>query len=365
MSSHHRQRQQQQNLHLLLLQNILAFRGGGAETSSPFTLVLDSVEQGAGGLVREVVRGVKASSRTINIIYISYTFHHPPPGIDTHISARRKTPEAVKAEITSACSSSTKKNLLILSPLTPLLTHPTLHIPTYLLSLLTPRTSLLAIHHIDVPLPLPSPSNPNPYAPPPLTLLHYLATTILTLHSLPQTLARQRASSRSLREPLFGLAEEKDGVIAGMGGNAYKTTGGGGGEGGMVVEMEHRRKSGRSVHETFFFPSPSSSSSGESSAFKGVVLLDQHPLSAASKGGGEKEGGEVQGEDLGGTFNLGLTEKQRRDREGVVLPYFDAQRRGLRGDDEREGEGERRGEGGRILYDMGVEDDFDEEEDEI
>ena len=53
----------------------------------------------------------------------------------------------------------------------------------------------------------------------------------------------------------------------------------------------------------------------------------------------------------GTTFELGLTKKQREDREGVVLPYFDAQK----GD----------GEGGRILYDMGEEDDFDEEEDEI
>ena len=40
------------------------------------------------------------------------------------------------------------------------------------------------------------------------------------------------------------------------------------------------------------------------------------------------------------TFHLGLTEKQRRDREGVVLPYFDAQR----------GEG---GEGGLPLLDVG------------
>jgi elongator complex protein 5 len=53
------------------------------------------------------------------------------------------------------------------------------------------------------------------------------------------------------------------------------------------------------------------------------------------------------------TFNLGLTEKQRRDREGIVLPYFDAQTDiGA-------------GEGGRILYEMGREDDFDDEEDEI
>lgn len=153
---------------------------------------------------------------------------------------------------------------------------------------------------------------------------------------------------------MFGLAEEKDGVVAGMGGNAYAA-----GE-GMVVEMEHRRKSGRAVCETFFFPSPSSS---DESAFKGIVLLDEHPLFAALEegGGSGKDPGEmeVHGGDLGGTFSLGLTEKQRRDREGVVLPYCDAQRR--RGDD-GEGGG---GDGGRILYDMGVEDDFDEEEDEI
>lgn len=53
------------------------------------------------------------------------------------------------------------------------------------------------------------------------------------------------------------------------------------------------------------------------------------------------------------TFSMGLTEKQRRDREGIVLPYFDAQ------------EDVGGGEGGRILYEMGREDDFDDEEDEI
>lgn len=63
-------------------------------------------------------------------------------------------------------------------------------------------------------------------------------------------------------------------------------------------------------------------------------------------------------EDMATTFNLGLTEKQKRDRENVVLPYFDAQ---------KDGGGSGAGEGGRILYDMGDEDreDFDDEEDEI
>lgn len=78
-----------------------------------------------------------------------------------------------------------------------------------------------------------------------------------------------------------------------------------------------------------------------------VTLLEDHPQYRSPEQ--ETDAG-AEGE-AGGTFELGLTDKQRRDREGVVLPYFDAQKGG--------------GEGGRILYDMGSEDDFDEEEDEI
>ena len=113
---------------------------------------------------------------------------------------------------------------------------------------------------------------------------------------------------------------------------------------GLVVEMEHRRKSGRGVEETFFVPSVV--------AKEKAVLLDDHPAFRRQQDVREgKVGVEEIGEGLS-TFDLGITERQRRDREGVVLPYFDAQ----------SGEG---GIGGRILYDMGAEDDFDDEEDEI
>ncbi|KAI4120253.1 MAG: hypothetical protein LQ338_007150 [Usnochroma carphineum] len=372
--SDHRFLQHRRTHNLLLVQKLLSFR---SETS-PFTLVLDSVEQGAGGLVREITRGAKASKT--HIIYVFYTYQKQPPDVDVLIQARRKTPEAVKQEITSAFSPTTKRTLLILYPLTPLLSHttrtPQFNLPTYLLSLLPSNpqpssSSLLAIHHLDIPLPLPSYHH---YTPAPLPLLSYLATTILTLHSFPQTLAKKNARDRSLRDPVFGLAEEKEGVLTGMGGNAYYyfQNGGGGGGGGMVLELEHRRKSGRAVREKFFLPSPTiptSSSSlvndgGEDDRFKGIMLLDEHPLFARPREeptrgvSGEEEKGE--GEDLGGTFKLGLTAKQREVREGVVLPYYDAQRRVGEGD-----KGGGIGEGGRIVYEMGVEDDFDEEEDEI
>lgn len=164
----------------------------------------------------------------------------------------------------------------------------------------------------------------------------------------------------------------------GMGGNAY-TLGGKEEAGGLVLEMEHRRKSGRAVHEEFFLPSPSPSASshpGDSvasksggSGFDGIIALAAHPLFVASSSGpgdgmGGREGGVVAEEEKGfgggggeNTFSLSLTERQRKDREGVVLPFMDAQEARRGGS----------GEGGRILYDMGSEDfeDFDEEEDEI
>ncbi|KAJ6790043.1 hypothetical protein PWT90_05270 [Aphanocladium album] len=81
-----------------------------------------------------------------------------------------------------------------------------------------------------------------------------------------------------------------------------------------------------------------------------LLLRSDHPVFAAPDAGGDGGDGEEEPES---TFNLGLTEKQRKDREGIVLPYFDAQTEVGGGD------------GGRILYEMGREDDFDEEEDEI
>lgn len=190
------------------------------------------------------------------------------------------------------------------------------------------------------------------YAPSPLILLQYLATTILTMHSFPQTLARKRAADKSLAEPTFGIAEERDGVMVGMGAND---------PGALVVEMEHRRKSGKGVKEWFFVPlreelptlTPNASlgvrNQSSDKPVSEIILLEDHPLWYPHSLAAAVE---PAANDDGSTFELGLTAQQKLDRERVVLPYFDAQR----------ADG---GEGGRILYEMGVEDDFDEEEDEI
>jgi elongator complex protein 5 len=84
-----------------------------------------------------------------------------------------------------------------------------------------------------------------------------------------------------------------------------------------------------------------------------VILLEDHPqwrLSEQVKESGAKD----ENEEPMSTFELGLTESQKKARDEVVLPYFDAQREGGIGG------------GGAILFtpDRDI-DDFDDEEDEI
>lgn len=204
----------------------------------------------------------------------------------------------------------------------------------------------MATYHTDVPLP-PAPGGPlSEYEPHPLTVLHHLATAVLRVTSLHQAAARRRARDRSLPEPGWGLHEGREGVLVGVKGlRGEESNSGGGGGGAVVAEMELRRRSGRAVVERFVL-APKGGAAGA------VSLLSDHALFAAPE---DPEGGGNAGDDelSETTFNLGLTEKQRKDREGIVLPYFDAQ------------EDVGGGEGGRILYEMGREDDFDDEEDEI
>lgn len=156
---------------------------------------------------------------------------------------------------------------------------------------------------------------------------------------------------------MFGLDEGIEGLLIGADRDRH-------GDGGVVLEMEYRRKSGRGVREWFFLPDSGRAAagagkgpakvavSGRNASKETVILLADHPLYQKIDDPSQGATTATGEEGLDVTFELGLTERQRQDREGVVLPYFDAQKSGG-------------GEGGRILYDMGVEDDFDEEEDEI
>ena len=238
--------------------------------------------------------------------------------------------------------------LIVIDSLNPLASRYAHLLSSFFAAIVGPTAPVVAVYHDDVPLVLPKTA--GEYDPHPLTLLSHLATTVFRVSSLSQAVEVKRAHSRSLQAPERGLREGREGVLIGLRGAARH-----GPEvdvnGGVVVEMEMRRRSGRAVAEKFILMSPKKSVGGTQLAT--ITLLSDHPLFAPqeSTDTGDAQGG-AEGE-VDSTFSLGLTEKQRKDREGIVLPYFDAQTDiGA-------------GEGGRILYDMGREDDFDDEEDEI
>ncbi|KAK5807185.1 hypothetical protein VI817_001443 [Penicillium citrinum] len=240
--------------------------------------------------------------------------------------------------------------LILIDAINPLLSYrkldPTFQLAGFLGSFITPNpttakaeASLVVTYHSDVP----GLQHSNVYMPSHLSILTYLATSIITLHSFSHILAEKAARDRSLVAPVFGLDEEQDGVILGR---LDKLAGTGSTE-GIVLELEHRRKSGRGVLEWYLLPPASKYS--PTHVKEVVTLLDDNILYNPPM----EPDTNAEDEEPKSTFELGLTDRQRRDREGVVLPYFDAQH------------GDGPGEGGRILYDMGEEDDFDEEEDEI
>jgi elongator complex protein 5 len=228
---------------------------------------------------------------------------------------------------------------------------------TFLSSIITPAVSIVSVYHTDVPVTLPKPFIEYEYEPHPFTVLCHLATAILRLSSLSQEIERQRARNRSVVEPEWGLREEREGVLIGLKGSGSGSSREGDMTRGVVIDMELRRRSGRTTTEKFTLMPASTAAASAASTVREpgtLTLLSDHAMFASPEGAaaqGGADGDEEQQPES--TFDLGLTEKQRRDREGIVLPYFDAQ------------EDIGAGEGGRILYDMGREDDFDDEEDEI
>ncbi|KAJ9131108.1 Elongator complex protein 5 [Pleurostoma richardsiae] len=337
---------------LLLLQKLLNLR----DSASPLTLVLDSLEQSATPVLREFTTRAKIS-RT-KVIFVSFATVKRPHDADVFVKARGKPLRTLRSDIVSHCPSPAaptakdgppQRALIIIDSLNTLAATEPRHLSAFLSSIITPAASVVAVYHSDVPLVIP-PGKLGEYEPHPLTVLSHLATAVLRVTSLHHAVERRRAQNRSLPEPEFGLAESREGVLIGLGAGGGEA----GTKGGVVVEMELRRRSGRAVAQKFVLAARDPQAVGVAGG-AGITVLADHPLFAPpeveSQGGAA--GGQGGEEEMETTFNLGLTEKQRRDREGIVLPYFDAQTDiGA-------------GEGGRILYEMGREDDFDDEEDEI
>lgn len=286
------------------------------------------------------------------VILLSFATVSKPKDVDVFVKAAGRDLRAVMKELVGhypavdAAPKPTQRAVVIIDSLNALASSAASAMSGFLSGILTPAISIVSIYHTDVPVVLPK--SFNEYEPHPFTILSHLATAILRLSSLSQEIDRQKARNRAVQEPEWGLKEDREGVIIGL--TSASSSAGAGAGAGVVIDMELRRKSGRTVTEKFILLLGARTGARASKLGTGkLALLTDHPMFRTPEADGTEEGGE----EPESTFNLGLTEKQRKDREGIVLPYFDAQTDiGA-------------GQGGRILYEMGREDDFDEEEDEI
>jgi elongator complex protein 5 len=322
--------------------------------ASPFTLVLDDLNQRAQPLIDEFI--FRAMSRNINVVFLSFEAKNANPAIRFIPAWQYDTPEQILAQLELAMRDF-KESLVIVDSLYDLLNVKGLDMSTLFETVAMKYcSSLLGIYHQDI---VADHNAMNPYAPQPLHTFKYMATTVITCKSFAHVLAAKAAKERSLPEPTFGLLQSAEGVIQCL--NANDTR-------GIVLDTEFRRKSGRTESETYFLrpskltdynqPLPGYNIGTLKKEF--VTLLSQNRAYTTKEVSGlvnalADETERKQTSDLvDSTFKLSLTDKEKAARNEVVLPYFDAQKN--MGD---------AGEGGRILYDMGSEDDFDEEEDEI
>ncbi|CAN9377226.1 unnamed protein product [Alternaria alternata] len=310
--------------------------------ASPFTLVLDDLNQRSDPFIAEIVR--RALSRSVNVVFVTFESRPSIAPIRT-VQGYGLTGEEILRDLSKAMSDC-KESLVVVDNLYELINNKGIEM-IRLFDLVANKfaSTLVGVFHTDM---LDAPPE-SPYAPQPLELVKYMATSIITCKSFAHCLAAKAAKQRSLPEPTWGLLQGAEGIVQCLDANDHR---------GIVLEAEFRRKSGRPEGETYFLRAPRHSDyhapvpGMPTGTLKTeyVVLLEQVPGYADQ---GVVDAVDAAGQEVESTFNLGLTEKQKQAREGVVLPYFDAQK------------GEGAGEGGRILYDMGSEDDFDEEEDEI
>lgn len=328
---------QRHSIHLI--SRVLNIRSNG----SPFTLVLDDLNQRAMPLTGELVR--RGLSRNVNVVVISFESTRFHPAVRSIPAYGDESGEQILRELRQAMRDA-KESLVIVDSLYELLNDKNIDMGVlFNLVAMEFASTLVGVYHQDM---LPSQDAQNAYAPQPLDLFKYMATTVITCKSFAHVLAIKAAKERSLAEPTHGLLQGAEGIVQCLDANDHR---------GIVLEAEFRRKSGREEGETYFLrtarpadyniPMPGLAFGTLKQEF--ITLLDLVPAYGSKEVMGMVN---AAADDIESTFNLGLTEKQKQAREGVVLPYFDAQK----------GEG---GEGGRILYDMGEEDDFDEEEDEI
>lgn len=364
----------------LLAARVLQFRD-----ISPLLLITDSVFQSAAPLLDHVVaNATSAGTRVLTINWrrgsdvctMTRPADHGLPQVKDIRDILKEIDTLLSSSSSSSPSSSSTssqtpveargprkdRTLLAIPDLNDFLAQNAAHLPTFLSSLigLAPgRVSLCAIYHTDIPL-----LNYPSHLPSPETLLGFLATTIIRVSSLTHVRLRREAERRARTSPVDLDLEGRDIFVPKVGVN----------DDALFLDLEHRRKSGRGVMESSVFDSTGRLGQDSGGGGLGGVatllatadvlgLDDPAPDPADKADGGDRipEEGELG-------FKIALSEKQKADRDTVVLPHYVQQEDGLGGvlvkdpDSLRLATKERATGLGNIYYEPDSGDDFDAED---
>lgn len=289
----------------ILLPRILALKD-----PSPFMMVMETILQSSWFFIQEMIKKLPSDANKILIRTKNYEqdlFDHI---IDVNKISLEKLPIFLKEKL-----SDSRKNVVFIDSLNQI---PIDILSEFLISLLSPNVTLVGIYNTSLahsgdfargkPV---SSSYPNP-----LKLLSFFSTSKITLSPArklnPQELEQQE--------------NELDLLIPSLGCNKAF----------FVAELEHRRKSGRAMKASY------------------KIDANEHTIEYFVEKDAETQDASVDDPSaLQGlaTFNLGMTEEQKRAKEEVPLPFLQAQEVGNGG-----------GSGGAIIYQFEKDDDYDEED---
>ncbi|KAK5778903.1 Elongator subunit IKI1 PWA37_001196 [Arxiozyma heterogenica] len=305
--------------------------------SSSFILCIDSMAQTSHGVINEFIhhRNLQSNSNNSNsncnnnseVIYIAFNSINRPEHATYFINIQDGNINKVSQLIQSSLpptkhlssTTTTSKSLVIIDSLNYL---NNTDLSQFIGSIASPSVTIIAIYHRDVPESLIFNQSDNDLLdnyPSSLELLQFMATTILEISPiLPNSVHDHHELSDMLE--VFNIPRGLNNSV-------------------FSLLLVNRRKSGRSLKYNFQIDSKKHE----------YILMNKKDNNTDTNNDNNSSGLETP-EMLQGltTFNLTTSEKQKRAKEQVNLPFLEAQQYGS--------------SGGAIVYEYEKDDDYDEED---
>ncbi|CAI4039560.1 hypothetical protein SMKI_08G2280 [Saccharomyces mikatae IFO 1815] len=282
--------------------------------NSPLILCLDSMAQTSCRVIQEFIHQSKSKGNECPIVYISFETVNKPIYCTQFIDATQMDFVHLVRQITSYLPAATtiqaKKHMVIIDSLNYISTD---HITRFLSEIASPHCTILATYHKDIKdgdHTVISGSNSN--YPDKLTLLQFMATTILDIDVM-------LTGNHDTDEVSELLNEFR--IPRGLNNDIFQ------------LRFVNKRKSGRSLEYDFMVNSKT----------------HEYELLSTKQEDENSGNGLETPETLQGltTFNLGTSNKQKLAKDQVALPFLEAQSFG---------------QGGAIVYEYEKDDDYDEED---